>query len=483
LSSSKTIQTQRSRAKCFLMSGALIGLLNLSACSSIDLNSELPAVEKIVSRTQEAPLVWITTEEQARWVEEQTLEKLKEPLTAERAVDVALLNNASLQARFAELGIGKAEMEQAGRLPNPGFSFGKFSSGQEREIERSLHLNLVRLALFGQYRKIEAQRLAQTRLAVANEVLVLSARTRRSFYETVAAAQTLEYAQQVLKAAQASSELARRMENAGNFGALQKAREQSFYADAVQANNRAGNQFKARQQQLLRLLGLPTQENRLKLPATLPELPAKLQSQNEVKAVGLSRRLDVQGAQIAAQRTADILGLTKATRFITIAELGGVYDSSSEGTNKKGYELSVELPIFDSGEARLARAEAIYRQALSRVKEVSLNANSELTEALNNYQAAFELAKYQRDEIVPLRQKVAQENLLRYNGMLIGVFELLAETRLQINSVTAYIELLRDFWIAETDLQLALTGKPVLALPSASGAASAALPHASPAAH
>ncbi len=465
------------------MAGALFSLLSVAACSSIDLNSELPTVAKITSPQQEQPLVWVTTEEQARWVEEQTHEKLKGALTAERAVDVALLNNAGLQGRFAELGIGKADMEQAGRLPNPGFSFGKFSSGQEREIERSLHLNLVRLALFRPYRNIESQRLAQTRLAVANDVLVLSARTRRSFYETVAAAQALEYAQQVLKAAQASSELAKRMENAGNFGALQRAREQSFYADAVQSANRASNQFKAKQQQLLRLLGLPAQETRLTLPATLPELPTSLQSPNEVKAVGLTRRLDVEGAQIAARRTADILGLTKATRFITIAELGGVYDSSSDGNNKKGYELSVELPIFDSGEARLARAEAIYRQALSRVKEVSLNANSELTEALNNYQAAYELAKYQRDEIVPLRQRVAQENLLRYNGMLIGVFDLLAETRLQINSVTAYIELLRDFWIAETDLQLALTGKPLLAFPSPTGAASSTQPHTSPAGH
>jgi len=416
-------------------------------------------------------------------VEEQTQERLTQPLTAQSAVDLALLNNAGLQSRFAELGIGKAEFEQASRLPNPGFSFGKFSTGQEREIERSLHLNLIRLALFPQIQKIEAQRLAQTRIGVANDVLVLSARTKRSFYETVAAGQSLEYAQQVLQAAQASNELAKRMENAGNFGALQKAREQSFYADAVQAFNRANNQHKAKRQQLLRLLGLSANDTRLKLPVTLPELPVTLESQMSVKTLGLSRRLDVQAAQISAQRTADILGLTKATRFITIAELGGTYDSSNEGPNKKGYELSVELPIFDSGEARLARAEAIYRQALSRVKETTLNASSELTEALNNYQAAYDLAKYQRDEIVPLRQRVAQENLLRYNGMLIGVFELLAETRLQINSVSTYIELLRDFWIAETDLQLSLTGRPQLSTPLATGSSATPPAHGSTAAH
>ena len=49
---------------------------------------------------------------------------------------------------------------------------------------------------------------------------------------------------------------------------------------------------------------------------------------------------------------------------------------------------------------------------------------------------------------MPLRKRIADENLLRYNGMLIGVFELLADARAQIASVNASIEALRDFWIA-----------------------------------
>ena len=75
------------------------------------------------------------------------------------------------------------------------------------------------------------------------------------------------------------------------------------------------------------------------------------------------------------------------------------------------------------------------------------------------YRTAYDIAKHYRDEIVPLRKRIADENVLRYNGMLIGVFELLADAREQVGSVNAAIEAARDYWLAETALQLALAGK------------------------
>jgi hypothetical protein len=50
--------------------------------------------------------------------------------------------------------------------------------------------------------------------------------------------------------------------------------------------------------------------------------------------------------------------------------------------------------------------------------------------------------------------------------MLIGVFELLADARFQINSVNQTIEATRNFWIAQSDLDLALIGKPGLLIPT-----------------
>ena len=99
-------------------------------------------------------------------------------------------------------------------------------------------------------------------------------------------------------------------------------------------------------------------------------------------------------------------------------------------------------------------------QSLHRTAEVAVNARSEVRESYSEYRTAYDLARHYRDEVVPLRKRISDENLLRYNGMLIGVFELLADSREQVAGVTGYIEALRDYWIADTNLQAALTGRP-----------------------
>lgn len=239
-------------------------------------------------------------------------------------------------------------------------------------------------------------------------------------------------------------------------------REQGFYADATQNLARAERAALASREKLTRLMGLWGAQTRFQLPERLPDLPEAPKDQPDIERVALAQRLDVQGAKLAAEQTAKNLGLTKTTRFVNVLELGWVHNSSNEEPTQTGWEVGLELPLFDWGGARVARAEAVYMQALARAAETAVNARSEVREAYGAYRSSWDIARHNRDEIVPLRQRIAEENVLRYNGMLIGVFELLADTRSQIASVNAYIESLRDFWLAQADLEMALIGKPEL---------------------
>ena len=279
----------------------------------------------------------------------------------------------------------------------------------------------------------------------------------------VAAAETVRYTRQVMQAAQASAELARRMAAVGNFSKLQQAREQSFYADAALNQARAQQSQNASREKLIRLLGLWGEQTSFTLPERLPDLPKTPIEQPDIERLALAQRLDVQSARLAAEQSAKSLGLTRATRFVNVLELGLRSNSSNELPTQRGWEISLELPLFDWGDARVARAESIYMQALHHTAEMAINARSEVREAYGNYRAAHDIARHQRDEIVPLRQRINDENVLRYNGMLIGVFELLADARVQIASVNGAIDALRDFWLAQADLDMALIGKPSLA--------------------
>lgn len=404
---------------------------------------------------------------------------LKVPLNPDAAVQLALLNNRSLQSRLHALGATEAEAMQASRLPNPGFSFGRMKKGDEIELERGLHFNLARLLTLPLASRAEARRLDAARREAAMDVLALAAGTRKAWVQAVAAAETVRYMRQVQEAAEAGAELARRMEAVGNFNKLMRAREQGFYADATLGLAKAQRAEKASRERLIRWLGLwGAQAQALVLPERLPDLPEAPKDQPDVERQAMAQRLDVQAATLAAEQTAKNLGLTRATRFVNVLEFGLVRNTSNEGPRQTGWEVALELPLFDWGGARVARAEAVYRQALHAASSTAINARSEVREAYGNYRFAYDIARHHRDELVPLKKRISEEQVLRYNGMLIGVFELLADARSQVGSVNASIEALRDFWLAQADLDMALVGKP--SLTATAGPAMGAGPAADP---
>ena len=439
----------------------------LAGCAGFSPDGGFAPVQQTVRTHIGQELRWARSAEDQAQTERRVAELLAQPLTMDGAVQLALLNNRGLQAAFFELGIGEADLVQAGRLPNPGFSFGRMTKGDEIEIERGLHFNLARLIAMPLMRQVETRRFAQAQGQAAMSVLSLAADTRKAWVRAVAAQETVRYTRQVMQAAEASAELARRMAAAGNFNRLQQAREQSFYADAALNLARAEQAALAGRERLTRLLGLWGEQTAFRLPERLPDLPATPRELPDIERQAIAQRLDVQGARLAAEQTARYLGLTRTTRFVNVLELGLVRNSSNEAPVQKGWEIGFEIPLFDWGTSRVVKAESIYLQAAHRAAEAAINARSEVREAYGAYRSAWDIAKHQRDEIVPLKQRISEENLLRYNGMLIGVFELLADARSQIASVNGAIEALRDFWLAQADLDMALVGKPGLAAAAA----------------
>jgi len=173
----------------------------------------------------------------------------------------------------------------------------------------------------------------------------------------------------------------------------------------------------------------------------------------------MEKRLDVLMSKRATEATARSLGLTQTTRFVNVLHAGYQNKSATGESRSNGYEIELELPLFDFGGARLARAEATYLQAVNRTAAVAVRAQSEVRESYSAYRTAYDLAKHYRDEVVPLRKRMSDENLLRYNGMFASVFDLLTDAKEQIASVVGSVNALRDHWIAETNLQTAMTGR------------------------
>lgn len=218
MSSTLTQHSGHRRRAVLIASLAAAGLLG--ACASFTPDAGFGSVQQTARDKLGKDLVLARSDDDQATIDRRVAELLARPLSADDAVQLALLNNRGLQATFQDLGITEAEVVQAGRLPNPGFSFGRTTRGDEVELERGLHFNLARLLALPLIRQVEERRFEQTRFAVAMRVLALAADTRKAWILAVAADETVHYTRQVMQAAEASAELARRMAAVGNFNKL-----------------------------------------------------------------------------------------------------------------------------------------------------------------------------------------------------------------------------------------------------------------------
>jgi len=442
---------------------ALASVLILAGCASLSPDGGTADVQALVNGN---PLMAGTA---AQRTPDEASQKsvdalLAKPLDVEAAVRIALINGPRVQDAFATLQLSDADRVQAASLPNPVLSFSRLAQGSEREFERMLSFNVVGLVTLPWQARWAGQRHEAAKLQAAQSVLTLAADTRRAWVRAVAAQQSVVYLRDAKEAAEAGAELAHRMAQVGNWSALQRTREQLLLADAAAQLARAEQAAVASREQLTRLMGLSGARAGYTLPDRLPPLPQAAPELGDVQALALRDRLDVRSAQAQNTAVAGSLGLTHATSVINAMELGVVrnttFDNDADRTKKtkRGFELDLPIPIFDWGQARNGRAEAQYLQSAARVRDVGVLAASEAREAWQGWNTAYAIARRYRDEVLPLRKKVNEEMVLRYNGMLASVWELLGETRASMLAVNAGIEAQRDFWLADTDLQLVLTG-------------------------
>lgn len=443
------------RAGCLAISAALLG-----GCASFSPDGGFGAVSGIASERLGKEARWAKTDKERSEIRAAVKALLDKPLAADDAERVALINNPALQGVYWGLGVAEADLVQASRLPNPGFSFKKLSDGSESSIERSLTLSLASAITAPLAAKMEARRFEEAKLLVANETLKAAAEARKAYYEALGAQQALAYAKRVAESAEAGAELASRMASVGNWSQLDLARERAFHAEALAQSAKASKAAAASRERLARALGLFGGDLAYRLPDRLPDLPAGPIgiSEADLEGFAIAQRLDVRVAKAQLEQTAASLGLARATGFVNAMELGLSRESESSGARSKGYEISIEIPLFDWGEARERKAEALYMQSAHRLAETAVNARSEARESYLAYRSALDLALHYRDSVIPLRKKISDENLLRYNGMLLSAFELLADAREQAGAVSSYIEAQKEFWIADADLRMALGG-------------------------
>ena len=442
-----------------------LGLAVLTGCASVSLDQNISRVNDEASSFTEGKLALARTQDERDQRAQAAQTLLAQSLGQKDAVQLALVNSPSLQALLAQGWGESADAAQVGRIANPIFSFERMTAGTELDLGRSLSFGLLDLLTLPSRYGVATRRIEQSQLRLTSDVVDQVTQVRQAWVRAVAAQQTLQYAKQVYDSAEAGAELAKRMQGVGNFNRITRAREQAFYADAATRLSTAQHQVTASREELVRLLGLDeSQAQALKLPERLPDLPKQALDPQAVGALATRVRLDIRLAQTALEGAAKAQGLNMVTSFTDI-ELTGRRNTTfdnAEGARStaRGWEIDVRLPLFDWGGMQRDAMNARTLAAANQLEGTVRSAGSSLRESYSAYRTAYDVSRHYRDEVVPVRKVIAEENQLRYNGMLISAFELLADARDQVGAVTAALDAQQQFWLADAALQASVIGRP-----------------------
>ena len=441
---------------------AAVALALLAGCATRAIDDNIAAARAEVTARGGPDFAWLATDTARAEARTEVARRLQQPLSADDAQRIALSHDPALQALLFDRAAASADATQSARLPNPVFALERLATGgapDQVELTRSLTLPLLDLLLLPA-RAAQADAAQQRlRLQLAADVLRAAGDAHVAWIDAVAAEQSLGHAQRVSDAAEAGAALARRMEAAGSFSALQRAREESFTADANAGLAQARRAQRRTRETLVRALGLDvTEAAALRLPEHLPDLPATLPAPAQAQQAALDERLDLRIARARLDELARAQGLSRVTGSLDALELGAERRTQTGQPREHGVTLSVPLPLFDSGDATRAGAQARVQAALARTSALAIAAASQLREADGDRRDALALALQFRERLVPLRATIVGENLLRYNGMLASPFELLADARDQARTLQQAIAAQRDFWLADAAWQAATAG-------------------------
>lgn len=451
---------------------AIIGAGVISGCATVPKSAGFREVSQTVEQRMGLRLHWNQGTSEDALVTERLQALLQQELTAEAAVQVALLNNASLQATFEELGIAQADLVQAGLMKNPVFAgHVRFpdKSGEATNTEFSVSQDFMEIFLRPLRKRQSTAQFEQARLRVGNEVLNLAAEVRSAYYTLQGAEHARKMFAEILRAAQASAELAERQHAAGNINDLELANQQAMHQQVELDLTRSQAEVLFARERLNRLLGIQEGPS-WKISDQLPQLPAQEASAQELESLALAQRLDLAAARQEVKALEEALTLVRRG-VIPEVNVGVDSERDPDRTRVTGPSFEIPLPLFDQRQAAVARAEAQFRQSQRRLSALETQVRSEVRSAQDRLQIARQLIERYRDTLIPLREKIVAESQKHYNFMLIGVFQLLEAKRDEVNAYREYIEVFRDYWNARAELERAVGGR----FPSTEGGAQPAV--------
>ncbi|MEO5894980.1 MAG: TolC family protein [Vicinamibacterales bacterium] len=384
-------------------------------------------------------------------------EKLREqPMTPVNAVQMALLRSPRLQQEYARLGLIRADVQQALQLANPRLNARRLTGEGLSTTTLGLALPLVDLLILPTRARLAKADYERAKSEIAASILAVTADVEAGWYEYVGAQQIADMRVTVASGMATSAELAQRFFDAGNITELQLRQEQ---AAATQARIDAGRARAEAQRGRLRLntlIGLSGADADWPVSALLPSPVPEEDAAGILQELSTNANLQLMAARQEVLVMEGALAATRRFRLLGGTEIGYEREKEADGQRLKGPTLNLEVPIFNQGQASVARAQALVAQSRARLADVALSAANGVRLGAERVRVLREIVDTHRNVLIPQRESVVARSQEQQNYMIIGVFELIQAKRQEYDAYQSYLEAIRDYWLARTELMRAV---------------------------
>src|SRR5438874_2101936 len=282
---------------------------------------------------------WQKDVEASDQIREEIRVLLRQTLTADSAVQVALLNNRELQATFEEIGIAQADLIESGLLRNPIFAGdARFPNRPPSgtDVEMAIAQECFDLLVIPLRKKVAAAQLMKTELQVGDAILRLAAGVKAAFYELQAEQQLIGRLKAINETDAAAVELAQRQHEAGNINDLDLANQQATYSQSKLDIAETSASIRASREKLNRLMGTWGDDTAWKIDNELPGLPAGDFPQQRLESLAISQRLDLAATKVELGALVGSLGITKTYRYVGSVEFGVDTEKETDGQRMTG---------------------------------------------------------------------------------------------------------------------------------------------------
>lgn len=429
------------------------------------------------SAVQERTSIEVPSDEDSASIRKALLSK---PLTADAAARLALVNSANVEIALSNVGVARAELLQALRLPNPHAEFGAHFHGERMDLELKATLDIIEFVMLPARESAASTLLDASSLEAAGALIDVAYGAKIAFYEYQAAAQSLELRKTVTYAAAQSAELAARLLEAGNVPELDALNERALYEETRLALVRAEVQEATARERLNASLGLFGEDGgSWRVEPRLGSPDAFDVAALESKAIAVSLELAALEKRYGAASIQS--DLAWAEGFLPSIEVGASGEREDDEW-KIGPHVGVEVPLFYQGQAEVAAADSRMVQAKSSHAVTATRIRSTARALASQLGAARSSVEFYETTLLPLRERITQETLRQYNAMNLGPFQVLQAKRDQVETGGAYVEALRDYWVTRTRVDMLLAGRSP-GMPAGLTAPSPAAGSGAPAAH